>query len=152
MQNTEASVASAGTPVKIGPAATPRSVIVRQDSPNAPTKQPANLWPGQKRPPGSVALAVAVVSGERSMGITPVCTPSQQKPPPGVQGQLQVAGVGQQFSVPVPTGHGVAGVPTPSAERTAPHHGGEHARIAARDQAVTTLGKPRIDAAIRQTC
>src|SRR5262249_42037677 len=69
MQNTETSVVLAGVPVVRGPAAAPLSLIVRQ----APLpKQPAVAWRGQKRPPGSVALAVPVMSGERSM----VCAPS----------------------------------------------------------------------------
>src|SRR5262249_56061013 len=60
----------------------PFSLIVRQvELP----KQPAwggPSWPVQNRPVELVALAGQVVSGERLMGITPTCTPSQQLPPP----------------------------------------------------------------------
>src|SRR5215475_6286872 len=105
MQNTEASVAFAGTFVRTVPAAAPFSVIVTQVS---LPKQPALSWPVQKTPPGSVALAVPVVSGERLTEIMPRCEPSQHWPPPGVQGQLSGAHAGLPGG-----GHGVATVPTP---------------------------------------
>src|SRR5262249_16100233 len=107
--NTEASVALAGTAVEIGPAAAPLSLIVRHA---ALPKQPTCTapWPGQKRPPGSVALAVPVVSGERLTAIGPTCEPSQHWPPPGVQGQLVGAHEGWPGG-----GHGVATEPTPPA-------------------------------------
>jgi len=109
LQNTEASVAFAGTFVRTVPAGAPVSVIVRQA---VLPKQPAcvAVWPGQKRPPGSVSLAVAVVSGERVTEIGPTNEPSQQLPPPGVQGQLSA---GHPLGVPGPPGHGEAGEPTP---------------------------------------
>jgi hypothetical protein len=83
MQNTEASVALAGVPRVTGPAAMPFSVIVTQ---RALPKQPAWGWPVQKMPFAAVTLAVPVESGERLMGITPTCEPSQQLPPPGAGG------------------------------------------------------------------
>ena len=88
MQNTEASVADAGAPLLMAPAATPFSVIVRHaELPKQPNWCPfVLLWPGQKFPAGSVLLAVPVVSGERFTWITPTCEPSMHAPPPGVQG------------------------------------------------------------------
>src|SRR5262249_51341487 len=110
MQNTEASVPVAGVPGLTGPAGVPLSLIVRQAVlPKQPTC--AAVWPGQKRPPGSVLLAVPVVSGERLTAITPTCAPSQQLPPPAVQGQL-VVGLGVHAGLPG-GGHGVVASPTP---------------------------------------
>src|SRR5262245_546537 len=87
MQNTEASVALAGVPVVTAPAATPDSVMVRQAVlPKQPTWVP---WPVQNRPVELVVLAGPVVSGESVTSIAPTCPPSQQAPPPAVQGQLQ---------------------------------------------------------------
>ena len=86
MQNTEASVALAGTFVTSVPPDEPVSLIVRQAE---LPKQPAWTWLVQKMPLALVALAPVVPSGERSMGITLRCKPSQQLPPPVVQGQLQ---------------------------------------------------------------
>jgi hypothetical protein len=105
MQNTEASVALAGVPTVTGPASTPFSVIVTQV---VLPKQPA-CWPVQKMPFAAVTLRVPVSSGERLMPITPTCEPSQQLPPPGVQGQALAA----QPPFPGPPGHGVATEPTP---------------------------------------
>ena len=57
-----------------------------------------------------MALAVPVVSGERSMAIGPTCEPSQHWPPPGVQRQS----VSRVRHAGLPGGgHGVATVPTP---------------------------------------
>src|SRR5262249_14595086 len=107
MQNTEASVADAGVPVLTGPAGVPLSLIVRQAVlPEQPTC-PA-IWRVQKRPPGSVLLAVPVVSGERLTAITPTCAPSQQLPPPAVQGQALAAHAGLPGG-----GQGVVASPTP---------------------------------------
>src|SRR5262249_4131139 len=88
MQNTAASVALAGVPAVMAPAGAPFSVIVRQAVlPKQPNMCPPELlWPGRKLPPGSVLLAVPVVSGERLTWITPTCEPSRHAPPPGVQG------------------------------------------------------------------
>jgi hypothetical protein len=89
MQNTEASVAFAGTFLKSIPAGEPFSVIVRQAVlPKQPAWTPPS-WLGQNRPVELVALAGPVVSGERVRPITPTCPPSQQGPPPTVQAQLQ---------------------------------------------------------------
>jgi hypothetical protein len=88
-QNTEASLAFAGTFVKTIPAGEPFSLIVRQAVlPKQPAWVPPS-WPVQNRPVELVALAGPVVSGETLMGITPKCEPSQQLPPPIKQGQLQ---------------------------------------------------------------
>src|SRR5262245_17533029 len=89
MQNTEASVALAGTFVRSCPAGEPFSLIWRQA---VLPKQPAWIppsWPVQNRPTELVVLAGPVVSGERVTKIGPTCPPSQQAPPPAVQGQLQ---------------------------------------------------------------
>jgi hypothetical protein len=87
-QKTEASVAAAELPFVITPAGEPVSVIVRQAVlPKHPNMWPPVLvWPGQKLPLASVAVAVPVVSGERLTLIGPTCEPSMQRPPPGVQG------------------------------------------------------------------
>jgi hypothetical protein len=61
-------------------------------------------------PAGSVSLAEPVVSGERLTPIGPTCVPSQQFPPPTVQGQLLA---GHPLGVPGPPGHGWATVPAP---------------------------------------
>jgi len=109
MQNTEASVAFAGTFVKSIPAGEPVSLIVRQAVlPKQPAWVPAS-WPVQNRPTELVVLAGPVVSGERLTPIGPTCPPSQQAPPPAVQGQLQgtqMPGATQSASVV----HAVAGV------------------------------------------
>src|SRR5262249_12033699 len=89
MQNAEASVALAGVPVVTAPAATPVSVMVRQAVlPKQPTWVPVP-WPVQNRPAELVVLAGPVVSGESVTPSAPTCPPSQQAPPPAVQGQLQ---------------------------------------------------------------
>jgi hypothetical protein len=76
-------------PVVTAPAATPVSVMVRQAVlPKQPTWVPVP-WPVQNRPTELVVLAGPVVSGERVTPIGPTCPPSQQAPPPAVQGQLQ---------------------------------------------------------------
>jgi hypothetical protein len=100
MQNTEASVAFAGTPGVIGPAGTPFSVMVRQA---LRPKQPGDTWLPQKLPVGEVALAAPVVSGERFTLMTPTCEPSMQRPPPGVQGSVGglAPPVGQSRVMPV---------------------------------------------------
>jgi hypothetical protein len=107
MQNTEASVPLAGTPVVIGPDGAPFSVIVRHAE---LPKQPAPVWPVQKMPPGSVSVAVPVLRGVRFTLIGPTWEPSQQLPPPTVHGQLSAA---HPLGVPGPPGHGVATEPTP---------------------------------------
>src|SRR5262249_60490634 len=68
MQNTDASVALAGVPVLMAPAAAPFSVIVRHAAlPKQPNACPlVLLWPGQKFPVGLVLLAVR---GEGGAGI-----------------------------------------------------------------------------------
>src|SRR5215831_1763912 len=106
MQNTEASVAGAGVPVVTAPAGTPFSVMVRHA---VLPKQPTVCWLVQNAPVAFVSLAVPVVSGVRLTEITPTCEPSQQLPPPAVQGQASAA----QPPLPGPPGHGVAGLPTP---------------------------------------
>src|SRR5262245_61100226 len=92
MQNTEASVAFAGTFVRSWPAGEPFSLIWRQAVlPKQPAWVPPS-WPVQNRPTELVVLAGPVVSGEseRVTGkIGPTCPPSQQAPPPLVQAQLQ---------------------------------------------------------------
>jgi hypothetical protein len=61
-----------------------------------------------------LALAPVVPSGERVTAIGPTCEPSQQLPPPFVQGQLQELAGEQQFPFPAdPPAHGAATVPTP---------------------------------------
>src|SRR5215468_11373480 len=97
MQNTEASVALAGTFVTSVPPDEPVSLIVRQAE---LPKQPAVVWPVQKMPLALLALAPVVPSGERVTEITPTCEPSQQLPPPAVQGQLQELAGLQQFPFP----------------------------------------------------
>jgi len=72
-------------------------------------KQPACAWLVQKMPPALLALAPVVPSGERVTAIGPTCEPSQQLPPPFVQGQASAA----QPPLPGPPGQGVAGLPTP---------------------------------------
>src|SRR5262245_18952555 len=89
MQNTEPSVAAAGTFVRTCPAAEPFSLIWRQVVlPKQPTWVPVP-WPVQNRSAELVVLARPVVSGERVTPSAPTCPPSQQAPPPAVQGQLQ---------------------------------------------------------------
>src|SRR5262245_43845224 len=111
MQNTEASVAFAGVLKKSVPPDEPVSLIVRQA---ALPKQPACAWLVQKMPLALLALAPVVPSGERVTEIAPTCEPSQQLPPPAVQGQLQEEAGEQQFPLPAcAAGHGVATVPTP---------------------------------------
>src|SRR5262245_20617181 len=83
MQNTEASVAFDVTFVRSVPPDEPVSLIVRQA---ALPKQPACAWLVQKTPLALVALAPVVPSGERVTEIAPTCEPSQQFPPPAVQG------------------------------------------------------------------
>src|SRR5262245_47621903 len=88
MQNTAASVASAGTFVRSVPPGVPFSVIVRQAVlPKQPTWVPV-LWPVQNRPVPTLVLAGPVVSGESVTPSGPTCEPSQQAwfAP---QGQLQ---------------------------------------------------------------
>jgi hypothetical protein len=110
MQNVEASVAFFWTFVRTCPAGEPASLIVRQVVlPKQPWWGPVP-WPGQNRPVELVVLAGPVVSGERLIAIAPTCAPSQQAPPPGVQGQLLA---GHPLGVPGPPGHGVATEPTP---------------------------------------
>src|SRR5262249_18979945 len=106
MQNTEASVAFAGTFLRSVPLDEPVSLIVRQ----APLpKQPAVPWPVQKMPLALLALGGGGPSGERVTAITPTCEPSQQLPPPVPQGQALAA----QPPLPGPPGHGVVVLPTP---------------------------------------
>src|SRR5215475_7187437 len=105
-QNTEASVAFDGTFLRSVPPDEPVSLIVRQA---VLPKQPAPVWPVQKMPLALLALAPVVPSGERVTEITPTCEPSQQLPPPAVQGQALAA----QPPLPGPPGHGVATLPTP---------------------------------------
>src|SRR5215831_5800142 len=99
-QNTEASVAFAGVFVRSGPPGEPVSLIVRQA---ALPKQPAPVWPVQKMPLALVLLGAPVSSGLRVTEIAPTCEPSQQLPPPAVQGQALAA----QPPLPGPPGHGV---------------------------------------------
>src|SRR5262249_32595054 len=71
------------------PPAEPFSLFVRQVVlPKQPTWVPVP-WPVQNRPTELVVLAGPVVSGERLTPIAPTCPPSQQAPPPALQGQLQ---------------------------------------------------------------
>src|SRR5262249_60369669 len=59
-------------------------------APKQPNRSPLGLvGPGQKFPVALFLVEVPVWSGERLMPITPTCEPSQQLPPPAVQGQLQ---------------------------------------------------------------
>jgi len=89
MQNVAASVEFAGTFVKTCPAGEPVSLIWRQVVlPKQPWWVPAS-WPVQNRPTELVVLAGPVVSGESVTPSAPTCPPSQQAPPPAVQGQLQ---------------------------------------------------------------
>src|SRR5262249_54569181 len=106
MQNTEASVALAGTVVRSGPLDEPGPVIGRRAE---LPKQRAAPWPVQKMPLALLALAPVVPSGERVTAITPTCEPSQQLPPPVPQGQALAA----QPPLPGPPGHGVVASPTP---------------------------------------
>src|SRR5262245_37427447 len=108
MQNTEASVASAGTFVKTVPAGEPVSVIVRQVVlPKQPAWGPPS-WPVQNRPTELVVLAGPVVSGERVTPNAKTRPPSQQAPPPAVQGQLQ--GTQMPGATQSPPKHAVAGL------------------------------------------
>jgi hypothetical protein len=89
MQNVAASVAFFWTFVRTCPAGEPVSLIVRQAVlPKQPAWGPPS-WPVQNRPVELVVLAGPVVSGARVTPIGPTCPPSQQAPPPAVQGQLQ---------------------------------------------------------------
>src|SRR5262245_22188841 len=108
MQNTEPSVAAAGTFVRTCPAAEPFSLIWRQVVlPKQPTWVPVP-WPVQNRPTELVVLTGPVLSGERVTPSAPTCPPSQQGPPPAVQEQLQGTQMpGAQFASVV---HAVAGL------------------------------------------
>src|SRR5262245_65052307 len=116
MQNTEASVPVSVALKVIVPGGEPFSVIMTQ---SPWPKQPALAWRAQKLPkPSAVAVGVSVLSGVRSTLIGPRCAPSQQFPPPTVQGQLQAEGVRQQFPRPGPgpgraPRHSAVGGPTP---------------------------------------
>src|SRR5262245_55004979 len=82
MQNTEASVASAGTPGVTAPAGAPVSLIVVQ----APLpKQPGAACAVQKTPFANVWLTGPVTSGDRLTGMVPTKVPSMYMFP-GVQG------------------------------------------------------------------
>src|SRR5262249_42001068 len=106
MQNTEASVAFAGTFLRSVPPDEPVSLIVRQ----APLpKQPAVPWPVQKMPLALLALAPVGRGGERGTKTPPTGEPSQQLPPPAVRGRALAA----QPPLPGPPGQGVATLPTP---------------------------------------
>src|SRR5262249_12014466 len=108
MQNTEPSVAAAGTFVRTCPAAEPFSLIWRQVVlPKQPTWVPVP-WPVQNRPAELAVLGGRGVSGERVTPSAPTCPPSQQAPPPAVQGQSQGTQMpgATQFALVV---HAVAG-------------------------------------------
>src|SRR5262245_35772605 len=75
MQNTDASVASFGTPGLMAPAAAPFSVMLTHV---VLPKHPTEVWLGQNRPFANVLLAGPVERGERSTAIVPAKVPSMQ--------------------------------------------------------------------------
>src|SRR5262245_40742246 len=80
MQNTEATVAGAGTPGVIEPPGEPVSVMVRHvDWPKQPGVPGVPPWPVQKFPAALVRVELPVVSGDRLTLIGPTCVPSRQE-------------------------------------------------------------------------